>query len=120
MLRHLFWPALVGFVVIAFVVWAVLSGPGVSEANYSRIKEGMSREEVEAILGDPSAGRAEWRKIIIWPRPELPLDGTETRWRESDRIIIIQFDKNEIVIHKSMHGEPESFGERIRWRIGLH
>ena len=120
--RRLAWTALavVGFVTVALGVWAMLPFRGVSEANYLRIKEGMAREEVVTILGDPSAGRASWRKIILAPRPDLPLGGTETRWRENSEIIIVQFDKNEIAIHKSMHGEPDSLVDRIRWRLGLH
>ena len=116
--RRLTWTALAvaGFVAVVLGAWAIPRS-GVTEANYLRINEGITREEVEAILGDPSAGRASSRKIIISPRPGLPPGGTETRWRDNSEIIFVQFDKNEIVIHKSMNGEPDPLVQRIRTRI---
>jgi hypothetical protein len=89
MLRH---RVLVGAGVLALLgavagLWVATSfpspGPGITEENYGRIREGMSREDVEAILGGPPGiygedidwlyERARWAfNEALRPRRALP------------------------------------------------
>lgn len=71
------WPVIaVGFLLIAAVGVAIPMlmplSPGVTYRNYSRLEKGMTKNEVEAILGPPSndrptlIGRGTGRTSISW------------------------------------------------------
>ena len=55
------WPLIVaGFCVITFLVIVALPAePGVTRTNYSRIRPGMHKSEIEALFGSPGCGPAE-------------------------------------------------------------
>ena len=79
--------------------------PGVTMENFDRIEKGMTREQVEAILGKP---------------PDEPSHGIRFRhapsWTsDAGDVIWIQFDDNNRVIQKgqSLFHEP-TLNEKIR------
>ena len=67
----------------------------VTRANYSRIKNGMTLCEVEAILGPPG-------DYTAWPHPSRineveslkPIGGTGEEWRGEQGLIQVGFDRN--------------------------
>jgi hypothetical protein len=72
----------------------------INKWNYYKIKDGMTEEEVEAVLG-PEVAKA----VVIVPDkpPELPLF-TETpgqwEWTTEECVIVVVFDENKRVIRK--------------------
>lgn len=59
----------------------------VTQDNYARIQDGMSEQEVHAILGKP----AESSSITV-----LGLSGTSSRWLSGDAVVTIQFANGKV------------------------
>jgi hypothetical protein len=81
--------------------------PGVTIANFDRIEEGMTRAEVEALLGEPRvingpAGHAIW---IDWVSDE-------------GRIIATRFD-NDKLVEKSFHDQADGLIDKLRRWMGF-
>jgi hypothetical protein len=60
---------------VALLGGPVATEPGVTRANYERIREGMTLEETRAILGEPSGflhGRDNGGTIVVWQGPKGP------------------------------------------------
>lgn len=68
----------------------------VTQENYARIQDGMSEQEVHAILGKPS----ESTSVAI-----LGLSGTSSRWVAGDAVITIQFANGKVRL-KSYDKQP--------------
>src|SRR5262245_7209905 len=65
--------------------------PGITYANYSRIETGMTREQVELLLGQPNLDDGEFRNLFF-PFPGVP-HGQASFWRGDERdIVAIAFD----------------------------
>ena len=65
---------------------ALEPAPGITAANVRRIRPGMTREEVEALLGGPHHS-ASWENMrAVWPSPWAGL------WRGSDGCVTVVFD----------------------------
>src|SRR5262249_43999136 len=86
--------------------------PGVTWANFERIEDGMTQEEVEKILGGPgvdwlSPGRGVRVTYFIW---DHPYDRTQ---------VFVGFRDNH-VIQKEWGGPPDTFMQKLkRWfRLG--
>jgi hypothetical protein len=96
--------ALAGLAVVvavgAIVLWP---RPGVTRRNYNRIMDGMSRAEVEDILGDPSGasytrpvstgnGRKEvpWPETVTW-RSDSETEGIQS-WASDVALVRVHFD----------------------------
>jgi SmpA / OmlA family len=47
--------SVLGFVALSVVTFRA-RGPGITPANYERIREGMTEQQVEALLGGPATG----------------------------------------------------------------
>jgi hypothetical protein len=61
-----------------------------TEENFDRLQPGMSRAEVEAILGPPGdyrSGETTTRSKVIWFRGDL-------LWETDDVLIIVGFDES--------------------------
>ena len=52
--HHTLWLSAVVMVVIVIAMACLSGGRGISQANFERIQQGMSEDEVTAILGEPS------------------------------------------------------------------
>ncbi len=59
----------------------------VTQENYSRVLDGMSEQEVHAILGKPT----ESASVTI-----LGLSGTSSKWVAGDAVITIQFANGKV------------------------
>lgn len=59
----------------------------VTQENYARIQDGMTEQEVRAILGKP----AESSSVAI-----LGLSGTSSRWMADGAVITIQFANGKV------------------------
>jgi hypothetical protein len=88
---------LAAFVGIALGVLAMLPArPGVTKANFERIKEGMTLAEVEALFGEPSFRFAEFE------------DSGIRNWVASNRILAsVLFDPNGRVVRKEWWAWPQ-------------
>jgi SmpA / OmlA family len=104
-------------VFVGLFLLAMFPFAGVTTANFDRIEEGMTRDEVERLLGNPSASRWPKRKIYYMPQlPKLPPGCAETEWGGYEGIVVIHFDDKGTVIQKIMFGSPEPFRDKIhRW-----
>ncbi|MBS0337163.1 MAG: outer membrane protein assembly factor BamE [Proteobacteria bacterium] len=77
---------------VLFALALAACGSKVTPENYERIKDGMSQEEVTAILGPP----AETSSLTI-----LGISGTSSSWTGGDLTVTIQFVDGKVRI-KSM------------------
>jgi hypothetical protein len=93
--------------------------PGVTEANVERIEDGMTREEVEALLGGPGE--------FSYPRPSKALapakkyrDGVLWCHPRSNATVIVNFDDRERVVGKTwVPASPQTFVEKLYSLFGL-
>jgi hypothetical protein len=69
------------------LVLALAACSKVTQENFARIQEGMSEQEVHAILGAP----AESSSVAI-----LGLSGTSSRWQSGEAMITIQFANGKV------------------------
>jgi hypothetical protein len=95
-------------------------GPGIAWANYCRIRTGMSRAEVEALLGGPPGGYCTERTILI-EDPSLPPPPDDGEiWAGDDGGVIVVFDAGGQVTAKgwikSQYGTKWSL-RRFAWRV---
>ena len=106
------WLAIVLLVVLAVLLAIGIPAllpppPGATYANYSRIEKGMTRGEVEALLGEPRVNeRIDEHAQITW------------RNEDGDRINV-DFDKNGLVMGSAWNGREENRTslERLRDRV---
>jgi hypothetical protein len=109
-------------VFLTLVVPALLPPrPGVTRANFERIEDGMTPEEVEMILGGPRDS------ILGFPRPEewigpspeglaAKKDPYVIRWYHprSNAIAVVKFDDHDGVIGKSWNpGYSKTFFQQL-------
>jgi hypothetical protein len=97
------------------LIWLTYPKPGVTRANYMRIREGMTLREVEALLGGPATGEGPLHcadgLILDYP-------GWYQKWWEgADLSILINYDDDRRVLRKchDREGRDEStFLGRLR------
>jgi hypothetical protein len=68
------------WVLLALLALAACSK--VTQENFGKIRDGMSEQEVQAILGSPT----ESSSVSV-----LGLSGTSSRWATKDAVITVQF-----------------------------
>ncbi len=68
-----------GFLILVFLLAACSK---VSEENYRKVEEGMTEEQVVAILGKPT----ESSSVSV-----LGIGGTVSRWESGDAVITVRF-----------------------------
>ena len=84
--------------------------PGVTKENFDRIEVGMTRAEVEVILGGPAGPAFRRRSRDEWDS------------NENDDSVAIRFDNNDRVLEKHWLGMPDErtafdkLLDRLPWR----
>lgn len=97
-------------IAVPFVVQAMLpSGPGITKANYDRIQDGMTFDEVRAFLGGPDS--------FTDPSIEGSARRGELLWVNDDKSgAAVSFDENGKVFDKWWADSSEGLGEKLcRW-----
>ena len=61
----------------------------VTQENYSKIQEGMTEQEVHAILGSPTESST---------KTLLGISGTSSRWVSGDAAIVIRFVNGKVAV----------------------
>ena len=61
----------------------------VTQENYSKIQEGMTEQEVQAILGSPTESST---------KTVLGISGTSSRWVSGDTAITIRFVNGKVAV----------------------
>ena len=89
-----------GRLVLVALVIAGLAGCGskISKHNFDQIKLGMTQEEVQGILGTPSAATG----------LEIPVfSGTTSKWAQGDMLITVQFVNGQVVAKEFSQPAPK-------------
>ncbi|MGE0874653.1 MAG: outer membrane protein assembly factor BamE [Burkholderiales bacterium] len=73
--------------VLAAALLLAACGSKLSEENFAKVKEGMSEQEVIAILGTP----AETNSVQI-----LAVSGTSSTWKDDTATVSIQFVNGQV------------------------
>lgn len=82
---------------LAFAALVLLAACSkVTQENFSRIQEGMSEQEVAAILGSPTESAS---------TSVLGISGTSSRWTGGDAVITVRFVNGKLAL-KSFDKPP--------------
>ena len=104
-------------VCLTLIILALLPPrPGVTKANFDRIGEGMTLEQVNAILGPhPDVD------ITLEPldTPEHKVHEFRLRWYGSDGVIHVDFGADSICIGKHWNDSPRTLSEIVRQWLHL-
>jgi hypothetical protein len=85
--------------------------PGVTSANFERIEDGMTQEEVEKILGGPAAD---------WFSPKRGVSVTYFVWDHPyDRTQVFVGFRDNHVIQKEWGGPPDTFMQKLKRLLRL-
>ena len=100
---------LAGIVCLGALVPALLPDrPGVTKANFNRIECGMTRAEVEAILGRAANMRSEEEPFGVQ-------NGAADIWRNPDGSgAEIEFGDSDTVVNKDWGDSPNTIIEKLR------
>ena len=90
------------FAVTLGVLAMLPPGPGVTKANFDRIREGMTYDEVEHILGQEGIHRERREAVLYY----WEADNGSQAW--------IQFQGDFCVVEKRWHDSDETFFDKIR------
>ena len=110
------------------IVWlAFVFRPGITQANYERIREGMTLQEVQKLLGGPPGNysRIPDKEAGLWTidpnRPDLNRQffiGREV-WIGNELAVAVWFDDQERVVRKESYETLDrSALQRLRDRLG--
>jgi hypothetical protein len=104
---------LIGALLLALVLFALIR-PWSFGSKYDRISEGMTEDDVEAILGEPESKWPPWpeeRPILARYRGSRgPLDS-------SDEMILLEFEDNRIIRKMFFPGDERPVAEKIGQRL---
>jgi hypothetical protein len=119
------WGVGVGLVALALAVtdWLLFRLPGVHEANFRRIREWMTLQEVEKILGGPAQTQGDWRPVFGLGMARSCTHQDETRWIRAwgdgrGNYILVGFDnQGRVTDAEFQQASGTSFLRRFRsWR----
>jgi SmpA / OmlA family len=84
--------------------------PGVTYSNFSQLQTGMTREQVEALLGTPNTERSR----EDWPPIGFPVlnETGWTTWQDGDDFASVHFDQENRVTRMTWNGWAD---ERTAW-----
>ena len=87
--------------------------PGVTYANYSRLEKGMTRRQVEDLLGKPNGQALPWIAFEGSGRDE------NSHWHHEDDTLSIRFDENDCVVDTMWNGQSDDRNglEKLRDRL---
>jgi hypothetical protein len=86
--RYKYWLIIAScFLLVGLYLYILNEGskPGATRANFSKITEGMTQEEVEAILGKPTNVHSD---KLSW------LEGDDSQPIRGRRLLLVRFDKS--------------------------
>jgi hypothetical protein len=115
--RWLLLAVVAGALLAAHAFWSMRLKPGITWRAFQRVREGMTRQQVEAILGEP----AEF-DIDNPDGPEAP-EAECQFWIGEHLLISVTFDEDERVVRKSFctirDTDPSGPFERLCQWFGL-
>jgi hypothetical protein len=74
---------------LALVVLAAAACSKVTPENFARVQDGMSEQEVQAILGSPTESSS---------TTVLGISGTASRWVAGDTVITVRFVNGKVAL----------------------
>jgi hypothetical protein len=85
----------------------------INPTNCAKIKEGMKKDQVEALLGGPAS--TTWAHPAIEPPPNITQE-----WHGNWGIITVEFDYNDqdVVAAPAVYSAHESLVAKLRKRLG--
>jgi hypothetical protein len=111
--------ALTGLAVVVaagvFVLWPRQELDQITQENCDRIREGMNREQVEAILGPPGYYATE-PVVALYP-PSINLIDRPSAWTGNKGSISVNFDGHDLVRSKSFSANQDGPLEKLRKRL---
>jgi hypothetical protein len=111
--------AVVGAIVLTLAL--LPPKPGVTKANFDRVANGMSVEEVESVFGDPGGHVVQFanpkKRGVRTPKQTLIFDDPRWRvWQGMDGFAVVEFNENGQVEIMSWDPIPISFWQKLqRW-----
>ena len=121
------WPALlvISLVVLALAVYPILfpgTNPNLTRENLDRIKPGMRRQEVEAILGQPGDYRTGPTRLRSMPLPAPLHDDSLTGlcWKGNNAEIQVWLGPDGVLSGNHfvpMEPKPVGVADRLLWRF---
>jgi hypothetical protein len=119
MRRRTWLVALAGLAVVGaaevVVLWPRQELDQITQENCDRIREGMNREEVEAILGPPGYYATE-PVVALYP-PSISLADRPSAWTGNKGWISVNFDGHDLVRSKSFSPNTDGPLEKLAKRI---
>jgi hypothetical protein len=125
---------------VLFAYQALNSGP-IRYENFDNVREGMTEDEVEAVLGcrhgDYTTGTVHVKRpypdgmMAYWPMPiheleradrDVPPFGTWHMWYGDHGLIAVSFNaENKVIRKKQLHGRrlPPDWWHWLEWRFGF-
>jgi hypothetical protein len=96
-----------GLIVLAVGTWLLWPQPtAITEENYGKIRVGMTREEVEAILGGPAGRYGFPGASIVQTHDAIDVprlaECRYLQWIDSRRMVGVQFDADHRVVGKDL------------------
>ena len=97
------------------IVWLLEFRSGITKSNYRRIREGMTLQEVQSLLGGPPGNYSRFpeKEAGLWTidpdRPDLNREffiGREV-WIGNELAVAVWFDEQERVHKKEMYEMPQ-------------
>jgi hypothetical protein len=88
--------------------------PGVTLANYGRIKDSMNKVAVEALFGPPtdlSPAGIHWGELH---NGKLTLGQERVVWGGDDGAAVIIFDEHDRIVRKNRTDSPRTFLQKVR------
>ena len=82
-------PVLLAAVVDTAVVLLIAACSKITQENFAKVQDGMTEQEVAAILGSPAESSS---------GSVLGISGTSSKWTGSDAVITIQFVNGKVAL----------------------